>query len=233
MPSNLALLEDAAAKLKGLLDEVVFVGGSTLELMITDAGAAPVRGTVDVDVIAEITTYADYVVFSDRLRTLGFSEDARENAPLCRWVHGDLTLDVMALDKAVLGFSNIWYPGALESARWASLPSGAVIRLITAPFFLGTKMEAFRGRGHRDIFASHDLEDFIAVVEGRDSLLEEVASAPSDLRTYLAEVTTELLAEPRFRDALPGFLPGDAISQQRLPLVLRRLIQLAARKPGV
>src|ERR1700692_3082576 len=75
MPNNQALLEDAAAKLKGLLDEVVFVGGSTLELMITDAGAAPVRGTVDVDVIAEITTYADYVVFSDRLRTLGFREE--------------------------------------------------------------------------------------------------------------------------------------------------------------
>jgi hypothetical protein len=58
-----------------LLDEVVFVGGSTLDLIVTDEAAAPIRGTVDVDVIAEITTYPDYVVFSERLRELGFSED--------------------------------------------------------------------------------------------------------------------------------------------------------------
>jgi len=59
MASNLALLEDAANKLKVLLNEVVFVGGSTLDLLVTDQGAAPIRGTVDVDVIVEITTYGD------------------------------------------------------------------------------------------------------------------------------------------------------------------------------
>jgi len=83
-------------------------------------------------------------------------------------VNADLTLDVMPLDGSVLGFSNIWYRGALKAAQPARLPSGAVIRLITAPYFLGTKMEAFRGRGARDFFGSHDLEDFIAVIEGRD-----------------------------------------------------------------
>lgn len=227
MASNLALLEDAANKLKMLLNEVVFVGGSTLDLLVTDEGAAPIRGTVDVDVIVEITTYADYIAFSERLRAIGFSEDTREAAPLCRWVNADLTLDVMPLDGSVLGFSNIWYRGALKTAQPARLPSGAVIRLITAPYFLGTKMEAFRGRGGRDFFGSHDLEDFIAVIEGRDSLFEEVALAPADLRAYLGQAAKELLAESRFRDALPGYLPGDAISQQRVPLVLRRLRDMA------
>lgn len=65
MASNLALLEDAANKLKALLDELVFVGGSTLDLLVTDEGAAPIRGTVDVDVIVEITPCADSVAFSD------------------------------------------------------------------------------------------------------------------------------------------------------------------------
>ena len=60
---NLPLLEDAAQKLAPFLDEIVFVGGVTLGLLITDEGAAPVRGTNDVDVIAEIVTYADYIVF--------------------------------------------------------------------------------------------------------------------------------------------------------------------------
>jgi hypothetical protein len=227
MPSNLYLLENAAGKLGKLLDEVVFVGGSTLDLIVTDEAAAPIRGTVDVDVIAEITTYPDYVVFSEHLRELGFSEDTRGAAPLCRWVHGDLTLDVMPLEKSVLGFSNRWYRGALETARPATLPSGAIIRLITAPFFLGTKMEAFLGRGAGDFFASHDLEDFIAVVEGRETLLGEIQSAPVDLIAYLAEAATELLAAPRFRDALPGYLPGDAISQRRVPVVVDRLLRMS------
>jgi hypothetical protein len=48
-------------------------------------------------------------------------------------------LDVMSTQKGALGFSNRWYEGAIQTATPASLPSGKVIRLITAPFFLGTK----------------------------------------------------------------------------------------------
>jgi len=225
--SNLDLLEKAAAHLHSLIDRVIFVGGSTLDLLITDEAAAPVRGTIDVDVIVEITTYAEYVLFSKHLRALGFSEDTRQNAPVCRWVLEDLTLDAMPLDDSVLGFSNIWYPGAARTAQPASLPSGAVIRLITAPFFLGTKMEAFRGRGGRDFFGSHDLEDFIAVVDGRETLLHEVATVPEDLSEYLARSARELLADPRFLDALPGYLRGDATSQQRVPIVIDRLRKIA------
>jgi hypothetical protein len=65
---NLPLLEDAVSKLAPFLDEIVFVGGVTLGLLITDKAAAPIRGTNDVDVIAEIVTYADYIAFSERLR---------------------------------------------------------------------------------------------------------------------------------------------------------------------
>jgi hypothetical protein len=65
---NLDLLESAAAKLRPLLPEIVFVGGCATRLLISDPGAAPVRRTYDVDVISEIVSYADYAVFSERLR---------------------------------------------------------------------------------------------------------------------------------------------------------------------
>jgi len=45
-----------------------------------------VRLTFDVDVIAEINSYADYASFSERLRALGFREDTSRGAPLCRWL---------------------------------------------------------------------------------------------------------------------------------------------------
>jgi hypothetical protein len=103
-----------------------------------------------------------------------------------------------------------------------------MIRLITAPFFLGTKMEAFYDRGENDYYMSHDLEDFIAVVEGREQLLEELADAPADLREYLREATGKLLGNERFLEALPGYVPGDSISQRRIPIIIERLRTMGA-----
>ena len=218
---NLPLLQDAADKLAPFLEEIVFVGGVTLGLLINDRAAAPIRGTTDVDVIAEIITYADYIAFSDRLRQAHFTEDT---SLTCRWHNASLTLDVLALNKEVLGFTNIWYEPALRHASTLTLPSGQIIRVITAPFFLGTKMEAFRGRGKMDFQASHDLEDFVAVIEGRDTLLQEIAASPVSLRNYLAEAARTLLAESRFLDVLPGFV----LDSERVPLIEKRLARMAA-----
>lgn len=226
MPSNLPILEEAATKLKHLLPKVVFVGGSTLELMLTDQGLAPIRSTYDVDVILA-AGYADYSDFCNQLRDIGFANDTRPGAPLCRFLHGGLMLDVMSTQKGVLGFSNRWYEGAIHTATSVSLPSGKVIRLIAAPFFLGTKMEAFHDRGKNDYYMSQDLEDFIAVIDGREQLLDELASAPMDLRKFLGEATAKLLANARFLETLPGYVLNDPISQRRVPLILERLTKIS------
>ena len=85
MASNLTLLEEVAARLKHLLPEVVFVGGATLDLLVTDQGSGPVRSTYDVDVIVA-ADYVNYAAFCDRLRDIGFENDARPGAPLCRFL---------------------------------------------------------------------------------------------------------------------------------------------------
>jgi hypothetical protein len=221
---NLPLFEDAVRKLAPFLDEIVFVGGVTLGLLITDEAAAPIRGTTDVDVIAEIVTYADYIAFSERLRQAHFTEDQGEESLTCRWHNGTLTLDVLALNKEVLGFTNIWYEPALRHASILTLPGGTSIRVITASFFLATKMEAFRGRGKMDFQASHDLEDFVAVIEGRENVVCEIAQSPQDVRDYLAQAAKTLLTEPRFLDVLPGFVLDDG----RVPLIQERLASIAA-----
>jgi hypothetical protein len=65
MPNpNLELLELAAKQLRPLLSEIVFVGGCATGLLVDDPAAAPVRGTYDVDVIAEIGSYAEYTLCS-------------------------------------------------------------------------------------------------------------------------------------------------------------------------
>lgn len=85
-------------------------------LLVTDEGAGMPRTTLDVDAIAEISSYAEYTMFSERLQALGFSEDTSEDAPLCRWVQSGTILDVMPLDEKILGFSNRWYRAAMEAS---------------------------------------------------------------------------------------------------------------------
>jgi len=224
--THVELLEMAARILEPLLPEIVFVGGSTTALLITDSAAALARVTYDVDVIAEIVSYPDYVAFSERLRAAGLEEDSREGAPLCRWRRGELTLDVMPLDAKILGFSNRWYPDALREAEKLPLPSGLLLRVITAPLFLATKIEAFQSRGQEDYFASRDLEDVVAVVDGRPSLADEVKGSSGEVRTYIAQAVERLLSEQRFLDALPGYLLPDLANQARFEHLIATLDEL-------
>ncbi len=229
MPNpNLELLTAAAKLLGPLVDELVFVGGCATGLLITEEAIADVRPTVDVDAISEVTSYAAYVNLSERLRDLGFKHDTSEGAPLCRWLHGGIKVDVMPLDESVLGFSNRWYESAIATAQVYELEGGLRIRVVTAPYFYATKLEAFKGRGAGDPVASHDLEDLITVVDGRPQLLEEVQGAHADVRAYIARATTALLDSRQFLDALPGFLLPDAASQARVARIMKTLNQIAA-----
>jgi hypothetical protein len=226
---NLEQLTAAADALRPLLPELVFVGGCVTGLLITDEAAGEPRGTFDVDAIAEITSYAQYADFGDRLRRLGFNEDAREGAPACRWVQGAITFDAMPLDKRILGFSNRWYEAAMGASVTKRLRPDLEIRMIAAPYFIATKLEAYKGRGSGDFLGSHDMEDIISVVDGRESLTAEAREAGAILGGYLSREIGKLLADRRFIDALPGFIAPDAASQWRVNILLGRLRDLTSR----
>lgn len=126
-----------------------------------------------------------------------------------------------------LDFSNHWYKAAMENAQNMQLENGLMVMVVTAPFFLGTKLEAFKGRGKNDYFASHDLEDLIAVIDGRPSLLGELQSESKQLRAYVANEVRHLLKEYNFIDALPHYLLPDPSSQSRLGRLLATLRAIA------
>ena len=92
---NLDLLEEAAAQLGELLDELVLVGGCAAGLLVTDPGSSPIRPTEDVDLLVEATTYTDYQRFGKRLEERGFMPGTKPGDPICRWRRNDLTLDIM------------------------------------------------------------------------------------------------------------------------------------------
>jgi hypothetical protein len=71
------------------------------------------------------------------------------------------------------------------------------------------------------------VDDLVAVIDGRPEIVEDVGTAPPDVRLYLASEIRELLSTERFVDALPGFLLPDSATQGRLPLLPARLAALS------
>ena len=218
---NLAILELVAHALGPVCDDVVFVGGCATGLLLTQARPDRIRITEDVDIVAQALTVHDYHAIEARVRAQGFSNDMRPDAPICRWVYKNVTLDVMPTVKDILGFANRWYPLAIATAQLVTLPSGQSIKLISAPVFIATKLEAFKDRGkdasgQPDFLGSHDMEDIITVTDRRPELIDECRAMPAELRDYLAQEFSALFANADFETTIAGHLPGDAASQTRL-----------------
>ena len=89
------MLGQVAKRLGPLREQMVFLGGATVGLFLTDSAAPPARATKDVDVIVEVASTMDYVTrLREALRAQGFSEDTTPGAPLCRGTADDIVRDV-------------------------------------------------------------------------------------------------------------------------------------------
>ncbi|ATQ73630.1 hypothetical protein CR152_03235 [Massilia violaceinigra] len=192
-----------------LLETSAFVGGCVVGLLITDEFTKEqVRATDDVDLIVDVMNYAAYAKLSGELQKRGFKVSIQDDIQ-CRWRLGELIVDVMPTDEKILGYSNRWYAPAIESAIWFELPSTHRIRVVNAPYFVATKIEAFKGRGNNDFFTSRDIEDIITLVDGRETLLEEIAAIGGCFEKYVSSSIQEFLRENDFEYAVDSAVRSD------------------------
>ena len=226
---NLAMLMRVVERLAPLLDRMVFLGGAVTELFVTLPGVQPPRQTKDVDIVINVVNLGEYSeTLREQLVILGLQEDVREGAPVCRWLLDDIIVDIMPTRGHILGFSSEWYPLAYETATPITLPNGRVIRLVTPACFLATKLAAFADRGRKNPISSHDLEDVVAVIDGRVEIIDEVSTARDDLHAAIATQLRAILARPDAEDLIAAQLPPDPKSQDRLQLVIGRIRRLIA-----
>lgn len=223
---NLPFLQSIATALGDLRERVVFVGGSTAGLLITDAAAEGVRPTRDVDAIVEARDLPQFYGIEAEVAARGFVRDTQSGV-ICRWIHTEtgVLFDLMPVDPRVLGFSNRWYVEAVRTAETVSIGDGITIRRVSGPAFVATKLEAFAdpNRGANDFLASHDLEDVLNVVDGRPELIEELAAAPQPLRDAVRNSISTLLRHPDFANSLPGLIADSG----RSAIVMARLRSMA------
>lgn len=216
---NLPQLRQIAEALGDLREQLVFVGGAVAGLLVTDPLADPVRATRDVDAVVNASRTMFYRI-EEAVAQRGFARDVTSEV-ICRWIHQDsgMLFDLMPVQPEVLGFSNRWYPYAVETAQPAHLGAGITIRLVSAVAFVATKLEAFAGRGGSDYLSSHDIEDVLNIVDGREELASELTAAPAELRQAVGGTFHRLLTDPNFANVLPGMLA----EPERAPLVLERI----------
>lgn len=212
-------IQAVAENLQDLRDQVVFVGGATTALLVDTAAAHGARRTDDIDFVIDLSIIGEFQIFEEQMRNLGFRHDQSLNAPICRWTlpyfGKELIVDAMPADESVLGFSNRWYHQTVATAWTKELKQGLSIRIVDPIHFLGTKFEAWHGRGSNDIFA-HDLEDLFFVLEHRTGIENELYDADPEIKMYLGEQCRLLLIHPALDNCLPGLADRPDVVKSRL-----------------
>ncbi|MDY0148985.1 MAG: hypothetical protein RBT03_02730 [Kiritimatiellia bacterium] len=223
---DLSALGLVASRLEPLGVRFAFTGGAVVGFLLDNPAIPFPRGTLDVDAIVEVSTRIAHTELEAQLRQAGFRHDTSEGAPRCRWLLDGIKVDILPMLDPTGEWSSRWFEHALHTATIQEL-HGIRLPVVSAPCFLATKLDALADRGRGDYRISHDLEDIVAVVDGRAALYEELASEQDDLRKAVADAVRKLLGQSAFRESLPGHMLSDDASQARVPLLLARLEQIA------
>ncbi len=209
----LAAIEQVAERLGPDLPGVVFVGATVAALYETIKPLG-IRPTNDVDILVN-TTLPAYYALMQRLKKRGFKESREEGAPVCRMELDGLLVDVMVSDPSVLGFSNRWYPEAVQAAQEVELPSGRIARAIPPVYFVATKLVAFEARGQGSPTGSKDIEDIVNLLVSKPELIAEIKTGARPVSDFVRERLRDWLRSEAFEDAVFGcFLPDEQHQRQ-------------------
>ena len=136
-------------------------------------------------------------------------------------------MDVMPTSKEVLGFANQWYIEAASHSIQMEIDEGYLIRIFTAPYFLATKLEAFKDRGKNDGRTSTDFEDIVYLLNNRRVLWQEIIDTSSKLKNYLQTALSNLLDNPYLDEWLSVHL--DHSEQKRISYIMGNLMEFTGR----
>ena len=199
---NIVRIKAVHNALGELRDKVVFVGGATVSLY-ADPGSAQVRPTDDVDILIEVWGYANYGAIEDQLRQMGFQNDT-ESGVICRYKVQGIIVDVMPTEGKALGFNSKWHPEGFKNAIDFEIDKEHTVKILSTPYFLATKLEAFKDRGKNDGRTSQDFEDIVFVLENRRAVWAELEQTSGELKEYLIAEFRKWMKNPNFEEWIVG-----------------------------
>lgn len=213
--NNIMLVSEALSQ---ELEKFVFVGGSICPLLMENKNRKYSRPTFDVDIAVSVSSLFDFAEIEKSLRKLGFKND-NSSAVLCRWRLGDLIVDMMPDKKDILGFTNSYYEEGIKNSKQIKLSNGIKIKVLSLPWFLASKLEAYQGRGKNDPRTSHDIEDIILVLDSRFNLEKDLSEFPDSLRRSIRPNCQNLLKGNYFQEAILYSIDGEDVETRIKMLV--------------
>jgi len=220
--TNIVRLKAIANLLSQLNEDFVFVGGATVSLY-GDENRTEARPTDDVDVVIELASYNGYAALDEKLRKVGFENDI-ESGVICRYKIQGMIVDIMPTDPSVIGFSNRWYPDGFKNAIPIQLDDSN-FKIFSLPYFIASKIEAFKGRGHNNYLYSSDFEDIVYVLENNSTVATLIKEAPQNVREYLKQSFILFQLDLNFEEGLSAHLdPGSQEEQlKKIRIIIKEI----------
>lgn len=224
--TNILRIKAVANALDSLKEKVVFIGGATVSLY-ANRPVLEIRPTDDVDIIIEILNYRERAQLEEKLRKIGFSNDM-DLGIVCRYkIHG-IVVDIMPTNDPSIGFSNRWYQEGFENSVDYTIDEHCSVKILDAPYFIATKIEAFKGRGKNDGRTSQDFEDIIFILENRETIWPELNETEGAIRTYLADEFKKLLKNRYLNEWIDSHV--ERVSSPATPVILEQIKNFVSRK---
>lgn len=212
-------------ELGSLAEHVTFIGGVAAELLQTSPVLPKVRPTDDVDAVAAFASRSSYDDFSSKLRERGFRNIIVGKTNVYKWKSpSGIAFDAVP----TYGFGNKWDEYAIETSLNYELAEGVSIKLVSAPLFLAMKWKAFEERGKADWMLSHDLEDILAVIAGRPTIVEEIKQFSTDVREYITAQCRFLLGQDGADNIIEGALSTASLLEEVTTLTHARIVEVAS-----
>lgn len=216
---NTKIVAEIALALKELNNKMVFVGGAVISLYTDDPAADEIRPTGDIDLAVQLAGFGEWTKLNERLLELGFSPNPEGNA-ICNYLYNGIEIDIMPSEDSSLGISNSWYKPGFSSLQIVPVENASV-QILSAAYFLATKLEAFHDRGG-DYRTSHDFEDIIYIIDNRTQIVEEILNADSVVKTYIKSELKKVLDSPYAEEYILTQI-HPIMAEERLSIVFEKI----------
>ncbi len=220
---NKTVLKKIAIALAELNAEVIYVGGATVGLYANTPAAEDVRPTKDLDISLSIATIGELEKIREELIRKGFIQTSEDDV-ICRFRYEDIKVDVMNTKEISWAPANPWFKPGFDKKE-EILIEGIKIQILPLAYFLASKFTAYENRGKNEPRTSHDFEDITYVLDNRTDLVEQICTAPDDVRNFLKNEFHKILNDDVKKEAIHGNLSFSE-SDKRFKKIIQKLSEI-------
>lgn len=150
-------------------------------------------------------------------------QTANENV-VCRFRYEDVLVDVMSTEVIGWAPANRWFALGFDLSFTHSLDE-IDIKLLPLPYFLATKFDAFFDRGIKDLWASHDFEDIVYLLNYASDIVAQIIHAEKEVKEYLKNCASKIAENETLQEAIIGNLYHEA-QEERFLMIMKKLNQI-------